>query len=118
MTVDAVRRVRFLPRLAPVMLIALLAAVFAFAVAVAGAAPLGEIVEFAAPGTDPAQVQAGSDGNLWFSDRTGAVGRVTPAGVISRFTTGLNPGSAVRSIAMGTDGNMWFSDPGTTRAVG
>ena len=86
--------------------------------ALAGAAPLGQIVEFSAPGTDPAQIQAGSDGNLWFSDRTGAVGRVTTNGTISRFTSGLNPGSAVRSIAMGADGNMWFSDPGTTRAVG
>ena len=66
MTFAVVRRV---PRRAAVRVAVLLAAVFAFAVAVAGAAPLGEIAEFAAPSTDPAQVQAGSDGNLWFSDR-------------------------------------------------
>ena len=85
---------------------------------IAGAAPLGQITEFSAPGTNPAQVVAGPDGNLWFSDRNGAVGQITTGGTVTRFTSGLNPGSAVRSIAMGTDGNMWFSDPGTTRAVG
>jgi virginiamycin B lyase len=103
-------------------LIALLLGVLVvFGAGVAGAAPLGEITEFSAgvnPGGNPAQVVAGSDGNLWFSDRSGAVGRITTGGTITEFSSGLNPGSAVRSIAMGPDGNMWFSDPGTTRAVG
>ena len=93
-------------------------ALLATCVGAAGAAPLGQITEFTAPSTDPAQVVAGPDGNLYFSDRTGSVGQVTTGGTVARFTTGLNPGSAVRSIAMGTDGNMWFSDPGTTRAIG
>ena len=118
MTFDVVRRVASMARRAPVSVAMLLAAVFTLCAGVAGAAPLGQIVEFGAPGTDPAQIQAGSDGNLWFSDRNGAVGRVATNGTITRFTSGLNPGSAVRSIAMGRDGNMWFSDPGTTRAVG
>src|SRR4051794_1920477 len=95
-----------------------LANAFVCVVGVAGAAPLGQITEFGAAGTNPAQVVAGPDGNLWFSDRNGAVGQITTAGTVTRFTSGLNPGSAVRSIAMGSDGNMWFSDPGTTRAVG
>src|SRR3954462_15729811 len=94
------------------------AEVLVYAAGVAGAASLGQITEFGAPGTDPAQVVAGPDGNLWFSDRNGAVGRVTTDGTVTRFTTGLNPGSAVRSIAMGADGNLWFSAPGTPRAVG
>jgi streptogramin lyase len=118
MTLDVIRRSAFLPRRAPVSMAVLLVAVFTLCIGVAGAAPLGQIVEFDAPGSDPAQIQAGSDGNLWFSDRNGAVGRATTNGTISRFTSGLNPGSAVRSIAMGPDGNMWFSDPGTTRAIG
>src|SRR6185295_9098985 len=96
----------------------LLGAMLAVYVGAAGAAPLGQITEFTATGTNPAQVVAGPDGNLWFSDRNGAVGRITTAGAVTRVTTGLNTGSAVRSIAMGPDGNMWFSDPGTTRAVG
>jgi streptogramin lyase len=107
-----------IPRRGAAIAAALLGTVLIVCAGVAGAAPLGQIVEFNTPGTDPAQIQAGPDGNLWFSDRTGSVGRATPDGVITRFTTGLNPGSAVRSIAMGPDGNMWFSDPGTTRAVG
>src|SRR3954471_914720 len=95
-----------------------LGALGALGVGVAGAAPLGQITEFAAAGTDPAQVVAGSDANLWVSDRNEAVGEITTSGTVTRFTSGLNPGSAVRSIAMGRDGNLWFSDPGTTRAVG
>ena len=109
----AARRASLIPLLLGVLVV--------FGVGVAGAAPLGEITEFSAgmnPGGNPAQVVAGSDGNLWFSDRSGAVGRITTAGTITEFSSGLNPGSAVRSIAMGPDGNMWFSDPGTTRAVG
>jgi streptogramin lyase len=93
-----------------------LVAVSTVCLGVAGAAPLGQVVEFAALGTDPAQIQEGVDGNMWFSDRTGSVGQVTPAGVVTRFTAGLLPRSAVRSIAMGPDGNMWFSDPSNTPA--
>ena len=81
---------------------ALCVAGLALFVGVAGGAPLGQITEFSAPGTNPAQVVAGPDGNLWFSDRNGAVGQITTAGTVTRFTSGLNPGSAVRSIAMGT----------------
>jgi virginiamycin B lyase len=118
MALDVVRRAAFVARRTPVSVAVLVAAVFTLCIGVAGAAPLGQIAEFGAPGSDPAQIQAGSDGNLWFSDRNGAVGRVATNGTITKFTSGLNPGSAVRSIAMGRDGNMWFSDPGTTRAIG
>jgi streptogramin lyase len=86
--------------------------------AIAGAAPLGAITQFAAPGSNIAQVRAGSDGNLWFSDRAGAIGQITTAGVITRFTAGLNPGSQPFSIAQGPDGNMWFTDGGTSSAIG
>src|SRR6187551_1967086 len=92
------------------LLAAVAVAGLALCAGVARAAPLGQITEFSAPGTDPAQVVAGPDGNLWFSDRNGSVGQITTAGTATRFTSGLNPGSAVRSIAMGRDGNMWFSD--------
>jgi streptogramin lyase len=97
--------------------------VFVFGVASAGAAPIGTNTEFSTssglnPGANPAQIQAGSDGNLWFSDRSGAVGRITTAGVITEFSSGLNPGASDQSMAMGPDGNMWFSDNGMTRAIG
>jgi streptogramin lyase len=103
-------------------LIALLLGVLVvFGAGVAGAAPLGEITEFSAgmnPGGNPAQVVASSDGNLWFSDRSGAVGRITTGGTITEFSSGLNPGSSDQTIAMGPDGNMWFTDNGTTPAIG
>jgi len=90
----------------------------AVSVGVAGATPLGEITQFAGPGTNIAQVRAGSDGNLWFTDRAGAIGRITTDGVITRFTAGLNTGAQPFSIAQGPDGNMWFTDGGTTPAIG
>jgi streptogramin lyase len=87
---------------------------------VAGATPIGQITEFAAPGTNIAQVRAAPDGNLWFTDRAGAIGRITTVGAITRFGTGngLNTGSQPFSMAVGPDGNLWFSDAGTTSAIG
>jgi streptogramin lyase len=64
-------------------LIILASAALALAAGSAGAAPLGAITEFSAgmnPGGNPAQVVAGSDGNLWFSDRSGASGGSQRAG--------------------------------------
>jgi streptogramin lyase len=105
----------------PSRLLLVVAVVIALGVASADAAPIGAITEFSTglnPGANPAQVQAGSDGNLWFTDRSGAVGRITTAGAITEFSSGLNPGASDQSMAMGPDGNMWFSDNGTTRAIG
>ena len=75
----------------PVLFFALLfGVVIAFGVGPAGAAPVGAITEFAGlnPGGNPAQVVAGPDGNLWFSDRSGAVGRITTGGAVTEFTAG------------------------------
>jgi streptogramin lyase len=87
-------------------------------VGVAGAAPVGTITEFPDQGSNNAQVRAGIDGNLWFTDRNGRIGRITTSGVITEFTNGLNAGSQPFSIALGPDGNMWFTDAGTTSAIG
>jgi virginiamycin B lyase len=87
-------------------------------VGVAGAAPLGTITEFPAPGSNNAQVRAGADGSLWFTDRAGKIGRITTDGTITEFNGGMNAGGMPFSIAMGPDGNMWFTDAGTTPAIG
>jgi streptogramin lyase len=85
----------------------------------AGAASVGVSEEFAAAGANPAQIQAGPDGNLWFTDRAGKIGMINPAtDAISEFSTGLNTGSMPFSIVAGPDGNMWFTDQGTTSAIG
>ena len=47
-----------------------------------------------------------------------AIGRITPSGQITEFTSGLNAGSVPVGIAPGADGNLWFTDRGTTRAIG
>jgi virginiamycin B lyase len=68
----------------------------------------------AVPGT-PTALTAGPDGNVWVTlpakgkKDDGAIGRVTPAGVLSTFTTGLtaDPGD----IAAGWDGALWFTEP-------
>ena len=66
-------------------------------------------------GSAPFGIAAGPDGNLWFTDPgKSAIGRITPGGTITEFTTGLNPGSVPIGIAAGPDGNLWFTDGSTT----
>ncbi len=51
---------------------------------------------------------AGPDGNLWFAPVAsggGDIGRITPAGVVTKFS--LSGGSA-SNITAGTDGGVWF----------
>src|SRR5215213_11567930 len=96
---------------------AVICAGLAACVGIAGAAPIGQITEFPAPLTNPAQVVAGPHGNLWFSDRNGAVGQIATNGTVTRFTSGLNPGSAVRSIGWVPTATCGSADSGTTRAV-
>ena len=71
-------------------------------------------------GSDPAFIAPGPDGNLWFTDvgSTKAIGRITPGGQITEFSSGLNAGSDPAFIAPGPDGNLWFTDEGSTPAVG
>jgi hypothetical protein len=48
---------------------------------------------------------------MWFSlAGTSEVGRITPAGVIKTFSTGITSGSQPSGIAAGADGNMWFAE--------
>jgi len=88
------------------------------AAAIGGAAPLGQITEFTAVGSNIAQVRAGPDGNLWFTDRAGKIGEITTSGAIAEYSAGLNAGSQPFSLAVGPDGNLWFTDAGTTSAIG
>src|SRR5206468_9755338 len=54
-------------------------------------------------GSNPHMV-LGPDGNLWY-DAAQALGRVTPAGVITMFPTSVTPDG----LTVGPDGNIWFS---------
>jgi len=72
------------------------------------------------PGDQPAEIVAGSDGNLWFTecptyfnDQTttnGAVVKITPSGVTTAYTlTGL-PVRCPYAIVPAPDGNLWFTE--------
>jgi hypothetical protein len=69
----------------------------------------------AADGTtaDPIGITAGPDGNVWFADRNGKIGRITPRGTIQEFP--VPPGASgiiaePTGIAAGPDGNIWFTE--------
>ena len=82
--------------------------------------PLGQITQFSSGFSagvhEPANIVAGPDGNLWFADTgdstgNGAIGRITPSGTITEFTTGLNANTEPFGITVGADGDLWFTDP-------
>jgi streptogramin lyase len=55
----------------------------------------------------PDQITAGPDGNLWFTMRSGGIGRITTEGDIRIFN--LPVGTPTNAIASGPDGNLWFA---------
>jgi streptogramin lyase len=79
--------------------------------------PSGRVTQFpvGSQSYGPWDIVVGSDGNLWFTYRdnntTNAIGRITTAGVVTLFTSGLSPGDvAVHDITEGPDGNVWFTE--------
>ena len=70
--------------------------------------------------SNPADITAGPDGNLWFIDsgyvygRYSSIGRITPSGSITEFGEGLDghpDHCAPGKITSGSDGNVWFTYP-------
>ena len=60
----------------------------------------------------------GPDGNVWFTD-SGAVGRITPTGVITEYRQGIPSGDTpANSITEGSDGALWFCLTGSSPAIG
>jgi hypothetical protein len=71
------------------------------------------ITEFPVPTASsyPGSITAGPDGNLWFTEYWGnRIGRITPAGVITEFSTGLFAHAQPPDITAGPDGNLWFTE--------
>ena len=64
--------------------------------------------EFAVPAPVRA-LTAGTDGNIWFTDVNGAVGRINMAGAVSLYIQ-FAPGTFLPNIAAGPDGNMWVTE--------
>lgn len=78
-----------------------------------------EVVQMGATGEEstgqPQDIVEGPDGNIWYtipfrSGDPGAIGRVTPAGVVTEFFPPYADAQP-RHITVGPDGNLWFTDP-------
>ena len=72
--------------------------------------PQGQFTEFTLPAvkSEPAPITVGPDGNLWFAETNGRIGKVTPAGEITEFLLPRKNYFLLR-ITAGPDGNVWFS---------
>jgi streptogramin lyase len=90
-----------------------------------GAAPAAgsaapPVTEFPTSVESPYAITKGPDGNLWF-EGTSELGKVTPAGTITRITGVPNVDvQGPDEITAGPDGNIWFTTfkPGTGDGVG
>ena len=84
--------------------------------------PTGTVHEYAVPlgtpeiekkeeDTQPEDITAGLDGNLWFTEaRVRKIGKISPAGVfIAQYPLPAEGGSPT-SVAPGQDGNVWFTE--------
>jgi streptogramin lyase len=83
--------------------------------------PTGTLEQFSLPtGSEPLDIVAGPDGNLWFTEQggNGAIGRITTAGTIREFTTGLTAKSRPEGMAVGPEGNMWFTEAASPGRIG
>ena len=70
----------------------------------------GKITEFPIPGGDTADITAGPDGNMWFTEWNGnKIGRLTHAGVFTEYPVPTASSVPDRITAAG-DRGMWFTE--------
>jgi streptogramin lyase len=61
----------------------------------------------------PLVITQGPDQNLWFTEfdvNHSQIGRITPSGTVTEFSTGITAGSQPLGIVKGPDGNLWFTE--------
>lgn len=80
----------------------------------AAAAPVGVIDEYGSgisPSAYPADIAAGPDGAMWFTEYAGnRIGRIDPStGAITEYG-GMTAEARPRGITAGPDGNLWFTE--------
>ncbi len=92
----------------------LIASACLLAVLIAGgaraAAPIYTVSNYTGTGiSDPVRIAVGSDGALWFTNRTNnSIGRITTSGIVTNYT---DPSiSSPVGIAAGPDGALWFTN--------
>jgi virginiamycin B lyase len=84
---------------------------------IARVTPAGTVTEFSdglGPDADPYDMIPGPDGDVWFADLGGRIGRITTDGAIAEYK--VLPGKysdSVQAIAAGPDGAVWFTVDGT-----
>jgi len=81
----------------------------------------GLATEFSLPGgSNPQGITAGPDGNVWFTEPggSGAIGKITPTGTITQYTSGLTANSQPTGITAGPDGNLWFTELANPGRIG
>ena len=75
----------------------------------------GVITAYPAPaGWTPGGIAKGSDGNLWVcaeKSGAGAIVKVTTAGAMTTYTTGLSANAAPQFMTSAPDGNLYFTEP-------
>jgi streptogramin lyase len=78
-----------------------------------------EVAEFSTgitSGSQPWEIAAGPDGNLWFSERNGPgnagqVARINPTShEVKEFSAGITGNTAPNGVTAGPDGNVWFTE--------
>jgi streptogramin lyase len=59
----------------------------------------------------PFGITLGPDGNLWFTEEIGKIGKISPrTGIITEYPLPFGAGSC-EGITAGPDGNLWFTEP-------
>jgi virginiamycin B lyase len=73
-----------------------------------GATPtLDPLAGFPVPAGTPIDVIGGADGNIWYAGQGTTVGKVTPSGAATAFTSqGVDP----FGLTVGPDGAVWFAE--------
>jgi len=76
--------------------------------------PDGTTIYYSIPTSSsfPQGIASVPDGNLWFTEQSaGKVGKITPSGAITEYSTGGFP----TGIVAGPDGNLWFTEFNTDK---
>ena len=65
---------------------------------------------------EPYGIAAGPDGNLWFTEEFGGIGRINPATHdIQEFTVSATQNPLLENITAGPDGDLWFTEGARNR---
>ncbi len=102
-------RLLVLLRLAGVLVSLVVAVLAGLMTSAHAAVASSQITQFYVGGV-PADIAAGADGNLWFTDYIrNEIVKMTPGGVVTRYSIPTFF-SLPSSITAGSDGNVWFAE--------